>query len=143
MKYLFNVPYSGKIDRIEAGQVAKLALKEETESYSIQQDRVAAAGLDLSVIAQTTDGFIVFGDAKSAQGAYDAAFGGLSNAPKARANALVQFPKPEAKLGDMLKSSFAYAADRFHMSEKFGFAAAPKADNENFVYKPTPFALAA
>ncbi len=132
MKYLFNVPYSGKIDRIEAGQVSKLALAEETESYSIQQDRIAAAGLDLSVIAQTKDGFIVFGDAKSAQGAYDAAFGGISSAPKARANTIIQFPKPEAKLGDMLKSSFGYAAERFHMGEIFASAAAmPKVDNAN------------
>lgn len=136
MKYLFNVPYSGKIDRIEAKQVTALALKDETESYLIQQNRIADAGLDVNVIAQTANGFIAFGDAKSVQAAYDVTFGGTSNAPKARANTIIQFPKPEAKLANMLKESFSYAAERFHFGEIFANAAAmPKADNTN-VYAP-------
>lgn len=133
---IYNIPYSGNIERIDAGKVQFYAVSEEgnvAKTYEIQQERIASAGLNVTVIAPGhAGGLIVRCEAREAQSVYDVVFGGSAPAQKAKASAdIIEFPKQDAAVQpSMLRQEFGNAAERFHMTKAFCTAASmPAAAN--------------
>ncbi len=138
MQYIYSIPYSGNIEQIDAGRIQSYSVREEgkiADIYHIQQDRIADAGLDVTVLAPAAAGGLIVRCApKEAQAVYDAVFGGsYKAAPKARATAdVVEFTQQKETGVSSLSSAFDYAAKRFHVGEIFSrAAAAPAIDNDN------------
>ncbi len=126
---IFSIPYSGNIERIDAGKVPAYSVPEEgnvAKIYEIQQERIASAGLNVTVIAPGhAGGLIVRCEAREAQSVYDVVFGGSAPALKAKAGAeIIEFPKQGiVAQASMLRQEFGNAADRFHMTKEFCAAA--------------------
>jgi hypothetical protein len=125
MQALYNIPYSGNIEKIDAKMAKSLSVKEEggvASIYNIQQDRIAAAGLDVTVIAPAVAGGLIVRCApKDAQSVYDAVFGGSVVNPRATAT-IVPFRAVE-KQDSSLRLDFDNAAERFHVGRDFQKAA--------------------
>ena len=143
MQYIYHIPYSGNIEKIDAGKIQSYSVREEgkaAEIYHVQQDRVAHSGRDITVLAPAqAGGLIVKCSPKDAQAVYDSVFGGHVSAKQEKA-ALLQFPKNEEK-SSPLQTAFGDAAARFHLGRDFGRAAqAPIAPSERGF---TPSLLAA
>lgn len=133
MQYIYHIPYSGNIEKIDAGKVNAYSVREEgkaAEIYHVQQDRIAHSGRDITVLAPAqAGGLIVKCSPKDAQAVYDSVFGGHM-ATKQEKSSVVAFSKKEESASS-LQAAFGDAAARFHLGRDFGKAAqAPVVQND-------------
>lgn len=145
---IYSIPYSGNIERIDAGRVHAYSAREEgklAEIYQIQQERIADAKLPVTVIAPgLAGGLIVRCDPRDAQSVYDVVFGDSAFASKAKVSAdIIAFPQQEmGPQGVKLSKAFENAAERFHIARDF-FSAASVGVVANLTHAPTLRAEAA